>query len=248
MDNNGDGLSAEGLLVQGWYRDGIKRGEMAPRRTKLWASDAGRCHRRAMFHVLAYEVTHPFAVEAQEYMELGNAYEANTLDALWKVLGTRMVAKDGLWLSYGDWTARADAIVDMATPNAMIIELKASGDKWWDYKGKLPQADHLCQLGMYGWLYEQLQKRVPALRLVYRAWGHWAEFEVEVEAERIVARGTVDGDVRARPIQINLEAERAELERLYRAGKVPDLPDAMLDECQFQDKPGCLYYGHCWGR
>lgn len=244
--------------LQELYAEGVTE-TREPKKTKLWASDVGKCPRSVMFRVLAYPVTHPFNTVVREAMALGNAYETATFDGLGRVLGPRLTADpDQLWLSHGVWSARADGIVDIDTPNAMIIEHKAMGSKWWDYKSQLPKPEHVCQLAMYGWLYYQTHGAYQTLRLVYRAWGgHWAEFDLtgdvlarlnQNDPARLVVTGYVDGEVRKRTLDIDMEFNRQMLEHWYEAQELPPLPWEPLDGCTFQGKPSCLYYGHCWSK
>lgn len=186
--------------------------------TDLWVSDLGNHPAKAMMRVLNGE-QEEFTVEVKEKMQFGNVLEADTASVLAHNLSSPMIAQFPL---YNDiWSGYADLVIDHLSDRVTILEHKVTGDKWFDYKGSLPRAAHVCQLWMYGRLYEETYGMRPRLILYYRAFGHYAELELSEERHRIVAEGMIDGEPVHRYRLIVPDLLRQELERYYLARELP---------------------------
>lgn len=196
----------------------------APRRKDsgmLYVSDLGRHPYLAMARVLHGE-TADFPVETRIKMNYGNAFEAETLRALqhrFPGVQTQFPLYDDIWSGYADFFVQ-DCENGRCTPT--IIEHKATGDQWFDYKQSLPRAAHVCQLWMYGHLYTKTHSVAPNLVLYYVAWGNYAEFTLREEVGMIIADGAVNGMPSSRVLGISPNNLRKELEFYYNARLLPD--------------------------
>ena len=191
--------------------------------SELWVSDLGSHPAKAMGRIL-HGQTPDFGIDTLNKMQLGNVLEADTIEAIQfshpHVL-TQFPLHDDTWSGY------ADAVVGhLGGGIPTIIEHKATGDKWFDYKESLPRDTHVCQLWLYGWLYEKMYGIQPELRLYYRSWGGWAEFEIlkDEAGDYMVAVGYVNGDLVERQRAIAPNLLRHELEEIFQAKKMPDIP------------------------
>lgn len=214
---------------------------------KLWASDMGKCPRKAILRVtgLAQPSVLP-DTKMQLYFQAGNMWEDDTARALrWKygaALTEQLVLKDEAWSGKCDFALYHGD--DSRQP--VLIEHKAKGDKWWNYKGELPQSDHVGQLYIYRHLYKKLYNREPKLVLFYRSWGHYAEFYLDIGEDHISIHGTIDGEAVALRRSVDLSSMRQELEQYYVTGEVPPRLADKEAGCTFQGKPSCPYYHFCW--
>lgn len=220
-------------------RQAIERGMERPRRkltTDLWVSDLGSHPYKAMARVLNGE-QEDFDLDVRIKMQFGNALEADTVAALAGSMSAPVVTQFPLFNDI--WSGYADLVIDHLSDRATILELKATGDRWWDYKGSLPRAAHMCQLWLYGRLYEETYNINPRLILYYQAWGHYAELEVIEEANCVVAEGVMDGVPVRRKKMIDPQALRQELEHYYLAR---ELPEATEEELKSWDYAEDAYY------
>jgi hypothetical protein len=219
----------------------------ADRPIRLHPSSCGGCPRKALLHARKYEAT-PFDAITLERMRLGEVMETATADALQQAWGDNLTLQLPLQTEY--WDGTCDFVHNHQTPLATIIEHKATGDKWWDYKGALPREEHLIQLALYGSLYEEIYNYTPHLVLYYISWAKWAEFDVLVRESQITASGYVDGEARERTVNISIPALRAQLETYFRFGDLPPVlsPHQQEGNCTSRGKVWCGYYRHCFNQ
>jgi len=241
------------VIVESLQDDPKRKRTSTPR---LYPSDAGSCGRKVMLRVMG-ATSSPFPLIAKQAMDNGNAYEDSTLKLLQKKFGEDGIATQ-VEFKTEYWSGKADFIIGHLSENPIIIEHKATGDKWFDYKESLPQSKHVMQLAMYYHLYLKLYGIKPTLVLYYRAWSQWAEFVLTVDEETnvswegvvgIMSGGEIDEKTRSAQNVLNINKEVKVLERYYRLGSLPrrvkevDREDA---GCTFKGKPSCQYYAHCW--
>ena len=164
-----------------------------------------------------------FDISTKEKMHLGHVLEADTITAVAHILGQAITQ----FPLYNDiWSGYADLILGHHTPHPIIVEHKATGDRWWDYKESLPRSTHLCQLWLYGQLYEEQFDIKPTLVLYYRSWDHYAEFTIDVDEEQVIAKGIMDDVSLRRYRSIAPTLLRQELEQYYISKQRPDtLPE-----------------------
>lgn len=192
----------------------------------LWVSDLGTHPQKVMRRIVDGE-SPDFSLDTLVRMESGNALEAATVDALrfnYPGVLTQFPLYNDIWSGY------ADVVLNHQLPGATIIEHKATSDKWWNYKGKgVAKSTHVCQLWLYGRLYENMFGVRPRLVLYYRAWGNWAEFHIDQESttERMVLRGTIDGSPAVETFDISPYRLRLELESFW---QFPDGADSLPED------------------
>ena len=112
----------------------------------LYVSELGAHPYKALMRILSGE-TAEFDTATRIKMEYGNAFESVTGNAL-QHAHPGVQRNFPLWNEY--WSGYADFVIGRHTDRPVIIEHKATGDKWFDYKQSLPRSAHLCQLWMYG--------------------------------------------------------------------------------------------------
>jgi len=178
-------------------------------------------------------------------MQAGNMWEDETVRALTKVYGADSVITQ-LPLKTDTWSSKCDAVLWHKTPDVTIVEHKATGDKWWNYKGGLPKAEHLGQLWLYGELYEAEFGLKPRLILFYRSWGHYAEYTVDSLSDGLMLDGEIDGKPDMRKVAYKPWEWRAELEKHFQNGTFPEKTKHVDGNCTFQNKPNCRYYFTCY--
>lgn len=185
----------------------------------LYVSEFGQHPYKAMARVLQGEQT-KFDTKTLEKMENGTAFENDTMQKLSLAIPnvrTQFPLYDAIWSGY------ADAVIGHGTVDVTIVEHKATGDKWWDYKGGLVRSTHVCQLWLYGQLYQDMFGITPTLILYYRAWDHHAEFKIVDRGDGLIwAVGEIDGNPVERSLRISPVALQAEIEDLYNLGELPD--------------------------
>lgn len=215
-----------------------------PRR--LWGSDLGYCPRKAMLRVLGYPATIEFSTDAKLKMRAGVVWEDETIAALLDLYGDQRLITQFV-LSTPVWSCKVDAVLDHHTDRPVLIEHKAVGDKWWNYKSSLPKPEHIAQLWLYGELYRELYDIPPRLILFYRSWGHYAEFALGSADSPTGLRveGEIDGIAYTRTLDLPLAERRASLERSYASGQLPDRLANREDGCTFRGAPSCAMYYHC---
>lgn len=189
----------------------------------LYVSDLGNDPAIAMARVLRGETT-TFDIDILEKMQYGNVLEADTIDAL-RFSHTNVITQFPLFNDV--WSGYADAVIGHNFSDVSILEHKATGDKWWDYKESLPRAAHLCQLWMYGRLYGEMYGiNNPRLLIYYRSWSHYAEFELWPDG-RIT--GVIDGKPVLRERSISPNLLRIELEEWHSKGIEPIRSSSKFD-------------------
>lgn len=186
----------------------------------LYVSDLGYHPYKTMSRILLGE-TSEFDVGTRIKMQYGNAFESETTRAL-QYAYPNVLTQFPLWND--KWSGYADFVIGHGTDGErpVIVEHKATGDQWFDYKNSLPRSAHVCQLWMYGWLYEQMYGIRPDLVLYYVAWGSFAEFTLRPGGEGMIAQGSVNGrhEVRGRRIAPNLL--RMEIEHFFETKNLPN--------------------------
>ncbi len=160
------------------------------RPNELYVSELGYHPNKFMRRVLHGE-TETFALPILDVMQQGSTLEDDTAAALRYVhpnVLTQFPLHNDIWSGY------ADIVIGHGTNEVTIIEHKCTGEKWFDFKESLPRSNHVCQLWLYGWLYEQMFGIQPKLILYYKSWGAFAEFQLPDQATangQIVLRGVV---------------------------------------------------------
>lgn len=221
----------------------LEREPYPPRETILWGSDMGSCVRKAILRTRAEPVSLPFSASALGYMQAGNMWEAETLRALQKAypgIVTQLELRTDLW------SCKCDFVIGHNTGDPIIVEHKATGDKWWNYKNGLPKPEHIGQLWLYGNLYTQKFGIVPKLVLFYRSWGHYAEYAIGQDGRNIVAAGEMDGTPVSKVLPIEPDRWKVELEFAFHERELPPVLRNPDDGCLFNGKPSCAYYHSCW--
>jgi len=186
----------------------------------LYVSDLGAHPYKAMARILNGE-TAEFDADIRIKMNYGNAFEAETLRAL-QYNHAHVLTQFPLFNDM--WSGYADFVVGHGEGYPVIVEHKATGDKWFDYKESLPRAAHLCQLWMYGQLYKETYGITPGLDLYYVAWGSYAEFRIDEDVDRgvMVADGRINGTRLKRRRAISPANLRRELEHYFKTRTLPD--------------------------
>jgi hypothetical protein len=198
-----------------------------PRRVDsyLWVSDLGMHPAKAMRRVLKGEME-KFDVATQVKMASGSALEADTLDAL-RFSHPGLLTQFPLWND--TWSGYADFVLGHGSEEVTIIEHKAQGNKWWDYKESLPKSTHVLQLWLYGQLYRERFGTTPRLLLYYRGWDEYAEFDIPCvgfpEGGPALLTGRIDGRDTVRRMYIAPHALRAEMEQYYLIRTIPQLAE-----------------------
>lgn len=157
----------------------------------LWASDLGKNPYFVAKRLLARQLD-PFDYPTQIKMSNGNALEEITLEQIAQNTARPMWTQFPVYNEL--WTGYADVVLGHGSDLVDICDIKATSDKWWDYKGTLPRTGHVLQVWKYGQLYEAMYGVKPRLRLYYRGWGCWAEFEIKAGAAGLACMGHVTDD------------------------------------------------------
>ena len=214
----------------------------------LWASDVGGCHRAAFLRINGGAETVLPDARLLNYMKFGVVIEDETaasLVATYDNVETQLALKNDIW------SGRPDFVIDHGTNNPIVIEHKVTGEKGW-WRKELPRVKHLGQLGLYGYLYEQLFGIEPRLILFYRGWGHYAELECFLNENSITVTGIVDNEAYLQEIDYAVLKEIALLEEEYKANENgAELPKKLRykkDGCTFFGKPSCRMYYHCFDK
>jgi len=231
---------------------------------KLYVSSFGRCIRTAFGQMLELP-SGEFPAHLREVMDLGTAYEDQTLKALQRVWAGQVTTQTRLKSDV--WSGKLDFLVMRPDDVPLIIEHKATGDKWWDYKANLPKFDHVAQLWLYGQLWFDKYGELPRLDLVYRAWGHIAQFQViQEDRDYLLYSGEIDGKPVNRALRYDFYGRRERFEEAFNTflrngqdrggGADPDADMAYWRSlevecseeqgCLFQGRPSCGMYGACW--
>lgn len=184
--------------------------------TDLYVSDLGMHPYKAMARILNGERSQ-FEPSVLEKMECGTAFEENTAKLVSQTIPT--ITQFPLWNRL--WSGYADMVIGHNTDQVFIVEHKATDTKAWGY---IPKSTHICQLWMYGQLYEELYSVKPQLILVYRSWGQLAEFDVTVSPSGVVCSGFVGNARKIKEFWISPAALRTELENYYEGERLPS-PD-----------------------
>ena len=184
---------------------------------KLWVSGIGSCARAVALSLLGAEAEQP-SLESLLIMRGGIAWESQTARELIEVYGDDVTTQ--LRLSDENWSGYADMTLFHKSKKAspVIIEHKAQGPK--SSFGK-PQVPHLLQVALYGWLYEKEFGVAPRLKLFYRKWGEWAEYDVGVFPEVMQVSGACMGKPWFEQIEISLDERREYMEMLRNTGNMP---------------------------
>lgn len=196
--------------------------ERKPHR-ELYVSDLGQHPYKAMSRIMGIERP-GFDDETLVKMQSGNALEDDTIQALQWAYG-KVSTQVPLFNEY--WSGYADAVLNHLSNEAVIIEHKAVGDQWFDYKESLPRSSHVCQTWLYQQIYNERFGIYPRAIIYYRAWGQWAEFEITENADGTpLATGFVKKDKSlaaavSRKIACLPHLLRAEMEDCFTNGEIP---------------------------
>lgn len=224
---------------------------------RLWSSDMGYCPRKALMRITGYEKTIDFSTESKLKMRGGVILEDETGRALQEVHGEQNVDTQ-FRFSTDIWSGKGDFVLYHGTMLPIIVEHKATGDKWWNYKGNIPNPAHVGQLWLYGELYREAHGIMPQLILFYRSWGHYAELELTEGAQGagINCVGLMDDKPYESFVTPHPRSLRQALESYYATvqwdgttATCPELPprlDDMEAGCNFNGKPSCQMYYHCY--
>jgi hypothetical protein len=216
-------------------------------------SNLGRCIRSVLLGLSGVQGGE-FAQHIRECMDLGIIYEQHTESILREKYGsdlhTQFVLKDKIW------SGKADFLLTPANEQPVIVEHKATNGAFFDYNGELPKWEHVCQLWLYGQLYNEIYHVKPQLILYYRAWGsNFAEFSLhpgsDFDQPSGLAIGQVNGQKVKRPIAIEtLDKRRKEFESAY--ALLPNVPEVPFSTpcdaggCLFRGNRSCAYFESCW--
>lgn len=232
---------------------------------RLYPSGAGKCMRQDLQRIQGKEGD-PFDAESSDRMQNGVDLEFGVMRRLQDAFGADNVATQ-IHFQNQFWSGKADFGIHHCFdkewnriredgPQPILVELKCTGSKWWDYKNNLPQRAHVIQVGLYEHFYEQKTGVKPELRLYYKGWTEWAEFIIKPQEASIGYEGLVDGVARSGSIPVNLEALMSSREFHMSRGTMPKAPDAKdfdaLVKCgclfstKKQTKIGCPYARHCF--
>jgi hypothetical protein len=193
----------------------------------LWVSDLGYHPTKAMNRVL-YGKREQFDLPVLKAMQDGNMYEADTIARLTRFYPGTVHTQFPLWNER--WTGYVDLVLDHGTEHPTIVEHKATDATYWcktkpDDLGAAYapiKATHVCQLWLYGQLYQAKYNVLPKLVLYYRAWKHECEVEiVAVERDFVEVEGSLDGKAIGRTLPIAPAVLRDELEYWYERRMLP---------------------------
>lgn len=221
-------------------------------KARLYPSEAGTCSRQTILRINDAPKG-KFPLNAMWAMEDGKAYEDDTLMLLKRHYGEFNII-DQLPLQNDYWSGKADFVINHKTDKAIIVEHKATGQKWWDYQGKLPERKHVIQLALYKQMYFDKYGFYPELRLFYRAWQCWAEFliiprETTIFYEGKLTRDKVGVIERSDELPINLTLVVSRLQYFYNRNILPKRPEEDKQDacgCTFKGIKSCPYYDNCW--
>ena len=234
----------------------------------LYVSSFGRCVREVMLKAanIPYDEGWQFPPRVRDVMSLGNAYEDDTAKHIKKLVGegnfsTQDRLRNDIWSGKKDYDIKGigpDPVTGEPRPleRPIIVEHKATGDKWWDYNASLPKREHVAQTWLYGELYHELHGVRPRLILFYRSWGHKAEFDITYDAvtSTVGVKGTIDGKQVNRSFLENYPGRRMLFESAFKMVKSgrpvfpPPPPGSPCDACgcTFKGAPSCSFYKTCW--
>ena len=217
---------------------------------KISCSSFGRCIRSVMLGLAGYETPDGFNAHIREVMSLGVVYEDATARVLAEKYGKSLQMQ--VPLRNDIWSGKLDFLITEDKSIPVIVEHKATGDKFFDFGLELPKWEHVCQSWLYAKLYKELYHVAPKILLFYRGWSSWAELELIEGDPAGYAEGMVNGQKVRRPVALEtLPKRRAEFEAAYKAlPSVPEIPcssPCSAFGCTFRDSPSCRYYEMCWG-
>lgn len=228
-------------------RNNEERAARPAGKQRLWASDVGKCSRKAMMRLQGYESTIPFEDTSLDYMRVGVILEDDTTESL---EGVYEDVESQLVLKTDCWSGRPDFAIGHGTDSPILIEHKVTGEKsWWN--NYIPRKEHIGQVVLYGYTYEQLFGIKPKTLLFYRGWGHYAEYEITItDDKKILATGVMDDVPDIRQIDFDVMDSIHDLENWYESIKNDDtLPPKLRYKshgCTFFGKPSCSMYHHCF--
>ena len=193
----------------------------------LWVSDLGGHPVKALRRILENH-REEFDIATHDKMSAGTALEADTIQRFISVNGnciTQFPLYDSMWSGY------ADLVYQHGTQTPYIIEHKAmSSYVFKSAPEKLVKSTHVCQLWMYGRLYEQIYGVHPVLSLYCRGWGEFAEVTVEQNDDLTIH---LFGQVNEKQIDFNTSYRPLfllmEMEELFLTGRVPSARDVPED-------------------
>ncbi len=183
-------------------------------------------------------------------MQNGIMFEDDTAVALREAYGERLSRQVHIGNDF--WSCKADFVIDLLGDRPIIIEHKAVGEKWWNFNGSIPKAEHALQLLLYRLLYQKMHGVVPQVILFYRSWGHYAELvlaplDMGDGVPRIEAAGEMDAEPYHKLLVLDPDEKRLAMEHVYSTGTLPDPYDHKIEgQCTFRGEPSCPMYGHCW--
>lgn len=169
------------FLIDHWEKALVASPERRPEETRLFVSELGR---NPFFMIQRLQgQAEKFDVPTLIKMDNGKAMELATVASLQERLPRPAIAQhplfDHLWAGYADLLLPRH----MGT-RAMVVEIKSVGN-WWDYKESLPRPADICQVWLYGQLYQEMTgEEFPDLKIFYRGWGTYAEFDLELDRDR----------------------------------------------------------------
>jgi len=213
------------------YNSLTERNNWTPRKAdKLWVSEIGACGRAVALRLRNEERAQP-DVDNLLVMRGGIAWENQTFAELQQEYGKDVRAQTRL--SDENWSGKPDFDLFHASEKAtpIIIEHKAQDPR--SSFGK-PKEKHLLQLALYGWLYEKQFGVEPRLKLFYRAWGEWAEYDIGVFQDVIQVSGSCHGKQLLKQVQVSFDDNRAYKEMLRATGVMPP----------YEEKRECRWCGY----
>lgn len=215
---------------------------------KLYPSELNGCHRKTALRLLGYKPTIDFEAKSLEYMRGGVISEDDTALSLETNIEG---CQQNFQLLTEHWSGYADFIINHGLDgDVTIIEHKQTGERHWQEE-TLPKRDHVGQLVLYYYLYQQLYNKEPKIRLYYKGWGHYAEFQLFIRDKHVVCIGMVDDIPTAVKIKYNVLKEKTQLELLRERILAGDetLPPKLKYKnmgCSYNGRPNCPFYHHCY--
>lgn len=219
---------------------------------RLYPSEVGVCPRKTMHRLIGSTPTIDFDEKTLEKMHNGNVMEDDTINALRYEYGERHVHAN-VGIRTHCWAGLIDCILHHGHGcyKPVIIEHKWTAS-WKGVNGWLPYSNHLQQLMVYGYMYEEKFNVKPELRLFYRSHKNYAEFTAEDRGEYIQLNGYQDGYRFTKQVEFNTKEEIKSAENLLHSTLVDPikvLPPITVDKdsvCCFRGTPSCSYYYNCY--
>lgn len=214
----------------------------------IWATNVGGCHRKALLRVTGKPGQETFTARSLDYIDMGIEMEDRNADALLFEYGDRL--EQQLELRYEMLSGKPDFVIENEDGTVVVVEHKMTSEKHWDSDSKsdLPRHGHIGQAITYMFMYEMLHGVVPEVRIHYKAWGNYAEFELQRQEDgSLIINSDINGILDVFTYKHDFYAEIRELMNWYDATELPPKQEKKWKHCQFAGQKSCGYYDYCWG-